>query len=153
MLAALVVVFVGISCPFPVADTVTPVAGVVTRDFVEPSCTRCAGRRGITVSTRVGSAVRATRHGRITFAGQVGGALWVVQEVAPGVRVTYGRLAEITSGVETGTEATRGSPVGVAGPAVYLGVRVGETPRNPLRCWTRSPRLVATDVGGSRRPR
>lgn len=121
--------------------------------FIAPSCLRCAGTRGLTVATRPGSMVRATLAGEITFAGQVGGVLWVVQQVAPGVRVTYGRLETVAGGIVIGTRIARGTPVGVADTSIYLGVRVGETPADPTRCWTRRIRLVPPDVGRSGRPR
>lgn len=140
-------------CPFPLRDTALPVSGRVVERFVAPSCERCPGRRGVTVETGEGSPVRATTIGTVTFAGQVGGVLWVVQEVAPGVRVTYGRLARIADGVETGVGLVAGQTLGVAHNRVYLGVRVGEAPRDPLRCWVRSPRLVMPNVGRSGRPR
>ncbi len=136
-------------CPFPVHGVVAPVTGRVVERYVEPACDRCAGRRGVTVTTERDAVVRATRAGLVTFAGPVGGVLWVVQEVAPGVRVTYGRLASVAGGVATGVEVSAGRPLGTAAEQVYLGVRVGETPRDPSRCWVRRPRLVEANVGRS----
>lgn len=148
------VVWMGaVSCPFPPRDVVLPVSGRVLERFVAPRCERCAGRRGMTVATEQGSPVRATTSGEVTFAGQVGGSLWVVQEVAPGVRVTYGRLAAIATGVDTGEPLVTGQVLGTAHSRVYLGVRVGETPHDPSRCWGRRPRLVEPNVGRSARPR
>lgn len=140
-------------CPFPTQGVVAPVSGRVVERYVEPTCDRCAGRRGVTVAVGSDVAVRATSGGRITFAGPVGGALWVVQEVAPGVRVTYGRLSSIADGVVTGVHLVAGRPLGTADERVYLGVRVGDTPRDPSRCWVRRPRLVEPNVGRSVRRR
>ena len=136
-------------CPFPVHGVVAPVTGRVVERYVEPACDRCAGRRGVTVATEPNAVVRTTRAGLVTFAGPVGGVLWVVQEVAPGVRVTYGRLASIAGGVAAGVAIAAGRPLGTAAEQVYLGVRVGETPWDPLRCWARRPRLVGVNVGRS----
>lgn len=146
-------VSIAVACPFPVNGSVFPVNGRVVERFVAPTCERCAGRRGITVAVGGTSAVRATTDGVVTFAGQVGRALWVVQEVAPGVRVTYGRLALVADGVTAGARLATGQVLGTAEKSVYLGVRVGETPRDPLRCWARRPRLVGVNVGRSGRPR
>jgi murein DD-endopeptidase MepM/ murein hydrolase activator NlpD len=130
-----------------------PVRGTVVERFVAPACERCAGRRGIVVRVARPSPVLATATGEVTFAGHVGGALWVVQQVASGVRVTYGRLSAIAEGVETGVQVPAGGVLGEAEERVYLGIRVGEAPRNPLRCWARSARLVAANVGRPTAPR
>lgn len=130
------------SCPFPRSETVTPVTGEVVGRFVAPSCVRCAGRRGIMVATSAGDMVRSTRKGAVTFAGAVGGVLWVVQEVAPDVRVSYGRLAGLAPGVRAGVTVPAGAAVGVAASRTHLGVRVGGRYRDPLRCWAGRARLV-----------
>ena len=148
-----VVSIIATLCPFPTQGVVAPVTGRIVERYVEPSCDRCAGRRGVTVAVADGAVVRATGAGRVSFAGPVGGALWVVQEVAPGVRVTYGRLATIADGLSTGADLEAGRPLGTAHERVYLGVRVGETPRDPLLCWARRPRLVEPNVGRSVRRR
>ena len=137
VLAALV-----LSCPLPRSSSVVPVAGEVVGRFVAPSCERCAGRRGILVATVAGTTVHATRGGIITFAGAVGGVLWVVQQVAPDVRISYGRLAAIAPGVRAGGEVPTGAPVGVAAGRTHLGLRVGSVYRDPIGCWVGRARLV-----------
>jgi len=132
-----------VTCAFPAGDAVAPVRGEVVARYSAPSCVRCAGRRGIIVITGEHTPVVATRRGRITFAGDVAGALWVVQEVAPGVRVTYGRLASIALGVAEGVELPKGATVGESSGRVHLGVRSGESYTDPLGCWARRARLVA----------
>lgn len=154
MLAGLVIAALATgSCPVPSQTLTVPVRGTVVERFVAPACERCAGRRGIVVQVAGSSPVLATAGGEVTFAGQVGGALWVVQQVAPGIRVTYGRLAAIAEGIETGVRVSVGATLGAARDRVYLGLRVGEAPRNPLRCWARAARLVAANVGPHRAPR
>ena len=153
MLVALVVTA---SCVFPVAGSVVPVRGEVTARFVAPACERCAGRRGITVQTAPGADVVATRTGRITFAGPVAGTAWVVQEVAPGVRVTYGRLDSIEPGLTEGDSVRAGVRVGTSTGSVHLGVRRGDRYVDPLRCWAGRARLVPAPrgtVGGVGPPR
>lgn len=144
------------SCAFPVTDSTVPVRGIVTARFVAPECERCSGRRGITVQTVPDAAVLATRTGRVTFAGQVAGTNWVVQEVAPGVRVTYGRLASIEPGIAEGDTVTAGERLGTSSGTVHLGVRRGAAYVDPLRCWTGKSRLVPVPrgaVGGVGPPR
>lgn len=130
-------------CPFPRAGSLAPVSGEVVGRFVPPACERCAGRRGITVAATPGAPVRATRDGAVTFAGSVGGSLWVVQQVAPGVRVTYGRLASIGAGVAVGETVTVGTPLATAARLVHLGVRTGDRYSDPLPCWAGRVALVA----------
>lgn len=111
---------------------VVPVAGPVLEGFRPPACQRCSGRRGVVIGSRPGDIVRAVRSGPVTFSGQVGGRLYVVQTVAPGVRVTYGWLASV-SDHDVGDEVTAGQVVGTAAERTYLGVRLGQVYVEPLR--------------------
>ncbi len=111
---------------------VVPVPGPLLEGFRAPACQRCAGRRGVVIGSRPGDIVRAVRSGQITFVGQVGGLVYVVQNISPGVRVTYGWLAS-TSRSEVGDQILAGHPLGIAGERTYLGVRVGQTYVEPLR--------------------
>ena len=132
------------ACPFDGRAATPPVRGRVVARFAAPVCERCAGRRGMLVETEPGAAVVATSSGPVTFAGQVGGALWVVQEVAPGVRVTYGRLAVVAAGATTGVRLRSGEGLGTSSGRVHLGVRVGSRYVDPAPCWRGTPRLVPT---------
>jgi murein DD-endopeptidase MepM/ murein hydrolase activator NlpD len=111
---------------------VVPVPGPLLEGFRAPACQRCAGRRGVVIGSRPGDVVRAVRSGPLTFVGQVGGLLYVVQNISPGVRVTYGWLASTTSSV-AGDQISAGHVVGTASKRTYLGVRIGQTPVEPLR--------------------
>ena len=92
--------------------------------------------------------------GQVTFVGRVAGLTYVVQEIQPGVRVTYGWLAD-TADVAEGQVVGAGSVVGHTHTRTYLGVRVGITYVDPLRFlgFVR-PRLVGPNVaiGGRRAP-
>lgn len=94
------------------------------------------------VGTIAGDTVRATRDGAITFAGRVGGAHFVVQQVAAEVRVTYGRLLSIADHVRTGVMVGGGTVLGTVAATTHLGVRVGSRYADPLWCWAGRPRLV-----------
>ena len=148
----MVTVASGVMCPFPHHDAVVPVRGEVIGRFVEPACERCAGRRGVLVRTVPGDTVRATHTGEVTFAGHVGGVLWVVQQVAPGVRVSYGRLAELADGVRVGAVIAAATPVARASSRTHLGVRRGSRYLDPLWCWAGRARLVPLPGSGSQTP-
>ena len=107
---------------------------------------RCAGHRGIDYVTRAGSDVASVASGRVSFAGQVAGTLYVVIDTGS-VRVTHGGLAAI--GVQAGEMVAVGQSVGVAGSVTYIGVRRGEWYVDPRRCGVRRTRLVAE---GDRNP-
>lgn len=109
---------------------VVPVRGPVTRHFDPPACEKCAGHRGVTVASVAGDDVVAVAGGTIRFAGEVGGRTYVVQQVAPGVLVTYGG---VVSPVGPGTEMAKGQRVAVSGDSTYLSVRVNGGHREPLR--------------------
>lgn len=113
-----------------VTPPVPPVRGTVVATFRPPACERCAGHRGITMATESGGDVRAVRAGVITYAGEVAGLVYVVQEIRPGVRVTYGWLAG--SAVTKGEVLEAGTIVGSTGERTYLGVRIGEAYVDPL---------------------
>lgn len=114
----------------PVAPVV-PVPGPVLEGFRPPACERCAGRRGVVIGSQPGAVVRAVRSGSITYVGQVGGRLYVVQSISPGVRVTYGWLAAVGD-IAEGDEVSGGQALGRAAERTYLGVRLGQTYIEPL---------------------
>lgn len=113
------------SCGFPRVRLVMPVAGRLGAPFVAPRCPYCPGRRGVIIDSREGAAVVASASGEVTFAGQVAGVLWVVVQASPRVRLSHGRLAQITGPggipVQAGHHVRAGDPIGVAGPTTYLG--------------------------------
>lgn len=115
---------------FAIPVPVPPVHGTVVATFRPPACERCAGHRGITVATERGSHVRSVRAGIVTFSGKVAGLVYVVQEIRPGVRVTYGWLAG--SDVTKGEMLEAGTIVGSTGDRTYLGVRIGGAYVDPL---------------------
>lgn len=124
-----------------VSPPITPVRGAVVATFRPPACDRCAGHRGITVATEPGAEVRAVRRGPITFAGEVASLTYIVQEIEPGVRLTYGWLAD--AGVLEGDVAEAGAVIGHTKTRTYLGVRLGEVYVDPMRWLGLSrPRLV-----------
>ena len=124
----LVVVLCAVAQPFP---PVAPVSGTVIDGFRAPACQRCAGHRGITVATTIGSPVRAVTAGVIVFVGQVARVLYVVEDIGRGARVTYGRLD--SSSIVAGSSVVAGDTIGVSSDELYLGVRVRGSYVNPLQ--------------------
>jgi murein DD-endopeptidase MepM/ murein hydrolase activator NlpD len=116
----------------PAVRPIVPVAGPIVQRFVAPACQRCSGHRGVSIASPVGQPVRAVLPGVITFVGQVAGKTYVVEQVAPGVKVTYGWL-DLTAGLAEGDAVMQGQVVGTAGDRTYLGVRVGSRYVEPLR--------------------
>ena len=107
-----------------------PIIGPIIDRFRPPSHRYGPGNRGIEISSTPGSAVTAAGEGRVSFASQVGGDLFVVVVHPDGVRTTYGFLASIS--VRTGQAVLRGDLVGRSGASVHWGARRGDEYFDPL---------------------
>jgi len=68
----------------------------------------------------------------VSFAGQVGGVIYVVIRDRGGVLVTHGNLAETY--VRTGDSVTVGNEIGLASERLYFGVRIDGLYVDPMRC-------------------
>ena len=81
----------------------------------------------------------APADGVVTFAGQVGGQLFVVVRHADGVRTTMGNLASIV--VVVGQSVVAGQQVGTTEGRIHFGARVGAAYIDPnlllARGWVR----------------
>ena len=100
-----------------------PVDAPVTRSFEAPPCPFCAGHRGMTFATGVGTGVRAAAAGEVTFSGVVVGTRYLVVRHADGLLATYGGLA--SSALVAGDAVAAGAVVGRSGPELYFGLRTG----------------------------
>ncbi len=105
-------------------DYRAPVPGPVVDRFRVEDGPFGPGNRGIDFATTPGESVAAIAAGRVTFAGPVGGALWVTVSHADGLRSSYGPLVEVL--VAPLQSVGGGDPVGVAGGRIHLGVRRGQ---------------------------
>lgn len=112
---------------------VVPIEGEVVRRFDRPLCMYCPGHRGVTIESRPGDEILAVTSGVISFAGQVGERLYVVQHFAPDTRVTYGGVLSIGPNVQEGLWVDAGQVVAIAAENTYLGVRIGQEYVEPLR--------------------
>ncbi len=117
---------------------VWPVSGTIVDPFRPPPHKYGPGNRGIELATVPRAAVRSPAIGVVTFAGQVGGTLWVVITHADGIRTTIGRLEEIL--VDVGANVDPGSVIGVSGGQLYFGARRGDDYIDPLRLLQPDPR-------------
>lgn len=130
-----------------------PVASPVVDPFRAPACPWCPGNRGVTYGTPPGAAVRAVAAGRVTFAGDVAGTIYVVVELANGWRLTYGNLAAPT--VTAGVAVVRGMVLGRTAGAFHFGLRdragagtrddVYLDPTPYLGAWRGRVRLIPVD--------
>jgi len=130
-----------------------PVDAAITDPFREPSCPWCPGNRGIEYGTRSGERVRAVATGRVSFAGNVAGTVYVVVRHGDGRRVTYANVA--SSSFSAGDLVVRGQTVGRTAGRFHLGVRVGERYVDPaplLGSWVHRARLVPNDGGRGNAP-
>lgn len=109
-----------------------PVSGPVLAGFHAP--TRYGpGHRGVDLGAALGTPVRASAAGRVTFAGPVVGSLWVTVDHGP-LRTTVGPLGSV--GVAAGDRVGRGAVLGTSGrahgtAAVHWSARRGEVYVDP----------------------
>jgi murein DD-endopeptidase MepM/ murein hydrolase activator NlpD len=115
-----------------------PVVGPVTRGFDPPDSPFGSGHRGIDIAAPVGTPVRAATTGTVTFAGPVGGRLFVTVDHGAGLESTYSFLDSIAvrrGDVVSPGQAIARSGTGHAGeivPALHFGVKLADTYVDPL---------------------
>lgn len=107
-----------------------PVRGPIIDPFRAPVGPYGAGNRGVEIGTVPGTAVASAADGDVTFAGPVGGDLFVVVSHSDGVRTTYGFLATIS--VSAGAVVHLGDAVGTARSSVHWGARHGDSYFDPM---------------------
>lgn len=115
-----------------------PVTGPVIRDFDPPEDPYGSGHRGIDIAVPVGTPILAPEAGVVTFAGPVGGQLFVTIDHGGGVQSSYSWLSVV--GVRKGDVVARGGVIGATGlghagasvPHVHVGVRLDGTYVDPL---------------------
>jgi murein DD-endopeptidase MepM/ murein hydrolase activator NlpD len=98
IIATLVLTFF-FSGPIPPArasgDWVWPVEGPVIRGYEPPASPFGSGHRGIDTAAPIGTPVLAAEAGTVTFAGTVGGHLFVTVNHGGGLASTYSWLSEL----------------------------------------------------------
>lgn len=106
-----------------------PVVGPVVRGFDPPETPFGAGHRGIDIAVPRGTPVLAPEAGTVSFAGKVGGQLFVTLDHGGGLSSTYSWVSAAL--VRRGDVVARGSPIALTGdghpgsviPHLHLGVR------------------------------
>lgn len=119
-------------------DWTWPIVGPVVRGFDPPDSPFGSGHRGIDIAAPVGTPVRAATTGTVTFAGPVGGRLFVTVDHGAGLESTYSFLDSIA--VRRGDVVSRGQAIARSGtghagdivPALHFGVKLADAYVDPL---------------------
>jgi murein DD-endopeptidase MepM/ murein hydrolase activator NlpD len=129
-----------VSSPQLRVQLVPPVPGGIVDNWRPPSSPYGPGNRGVDLRATVGEPVHSVGNGVVTFAGQVGGRLFVVIEIG-GVKITLGFLKSIV--VKAGQSVRAGNLVAYANGPVHVGARQGTTYIDPRPLFaTKSVRLT-----------
>jgi murein DD-endopeptidase MepM/ murein hydrolase activator NlpD len=115
-----------------------PITGPVIRGYDPPDSPYGSGHRGIDIAAPVGSGVVAAEAGVVSFAGAVGGQLFVSVDHGAGVVSSYSYLSLVQ--VHKGEIVARGTTLGRSGcghvgvtPAhLHFGVRVDGAYADPM---------------------
>ncbi len=128
-------------------DWLWPVVGPVTRGYDPPLSVYGAGHRGIDVAVPAGTEIRAPAAGTVSFAGKVGGDLFLTIVHAGGLSSTYSWISALL--VHKGDVVTAGEPLALTGsghpgdpvPSLHFGVKLDGAYVDPLLF------LASFDVG------
>lgn len=115
-----------------------PVVGPVIRGFDPPDTPYGSGHRGIDIAVSVGTPVRAAAAGVVTFAGPVGGRLFLTIDHGAGLESRYSFLSALTA--RRGDAVAKGQVVARSGtghagdlvPNVHFGVLLDDVYVDPL---------------------
>jgi len=114
------------------------VVGPIIRPFDPPSSPFGAGHRGIDVAAAVGTPVLAAASGVVSFAGPVGGRLFLTIDHGGGLESTYSFVDAVLA--RRGSVVTQGQVVARSGaghagsttPHLHIGVRLLDVYVDPL---------------------
>ena len=118
---------------------VWPVTGPVIRGFDPPDDPYGAGHRGIDIAAPVGTPVLAAQAGTVTFAGKVGGQLFVTVDHGGGLVSTYSWVSALR--VRKNDVIARGQTIALSGtghpasgepPHLHVGLRLNGQYVDPL---------------------
>ncbi|HEX7248703.1 MAG TPA: M23 family metallopeptidase, partial [Actinomycetota bacterium] len=115
-----------------------PVTGPVIRGFDPPASPFGSGHRGIDIAAPAGSVAVAPADGRVSFAGPVGGRLFLTMDHGAGLESTFSWVSALL--VRRGDLVTQGQPVVRTGgghtgdlvPNLHLGVKLDDAYVDPL---------------------
>ena len=128
----------GLVTALPAGTWAWPVTGPVIRGFDPPTSPFGAGHRGIDIAVPFGTTILAPEAGTVSFAGRVGGELFVTLDHGGGLSSTYSWLSAAV--VRRGDLVARGQPIGATGaghpgsviPHLHFGVRLDGEYQDPL---------------------
>jgi murein DD-endopeptidase MepM/ murein hydrolase activator NlpD len=124
ILVAFVAVLSAVGAALPArasGDWVWPVVGSVIRGYEPPTSPYGSGHRGIDIAAPIGTPVVAAEGGTVTFAGKVGGHLFVTVNHGGGLASTSSWLSELR--VRKNDVVARGQVIALSGEG-----HPGETP-------------------------
>src|SRR5262245_58422291 len=115
-----------------------PVTGAIVRGFDPPDNPYGSGHRGIDIATAIGTVVVAPDSGVVTFAGKVGGRLFLTIDHGGGVSSTCSWLSSVL--VHKNDRVVRGQPIATTDwghaelpvPHLHFGVRLNGTYVDPM---------------------
>src|SRR5215207_9471877 len=128
-----------------------PVDAAIIDRFRSPACRWCPGNRGVDYDVDVGTPVRASASGVVTYAGTIGAGRYVTILHPDGLRTSYSFLATIAVG--TGDRVQQGAVIGTTSSSFHFGVRRAAVYLDPEALFAGArlvPRLVPT--GGAPAP-
>jgi len=137
----LVVLGLALAAPTPAHASGTwtwPVTGPVIRGYDPPDSPYGSGHRGIDIATPFGTPVLAAASGTVTFAGKVGGHLFVTVNHGGGLVTTYSWVSELR--VRKNDVVSQGQVVALSGtghpdvatPHLHFGVKLNGAYEDPL---------------------
>jgi murein DD-endopeptidase MepM/ murein hydrolase activator NlpD len=120
------------------ANWTWPVVGPVINAFDPPDTPFGAGHRGIDIAAPVGTVIVAPEAATVSFAGKVGGELFVTLDHGGGLESTYSWVSSIL--VHKRDVVARGQPIALSGrghpgatvPHLHLGVKLNDVYQDPL---------------------
>lgn len=112
--------------------------GSVIRDFDPPASPYGSGHRGIDIAASPSTPVLAPAPAQVSFAGKVGGHLFVTLDHGGGLESTYSWLTSIA--VHKGDQVAAGAVIAASGPGhpadvianLHLGVKLHDVYVDPL---------------------
>jgi len=115
-----------------------PVTGPVIQAFDPPEDPYGSGHRGVDIAVPVGTPIAAPAAGVVTFAGPVGGRLFLTIDHGGGLESTYSWLSVLL--VRKGAAVGRGQLIAATGwghpaapvPHLHLGVKLNDAYVDPL---------------------
>ena len=115
-----------------------PVAGPIIRGFDPPASPFGSGHRGIDIAVALGTPILAPAPGTVTFAGKVGGHLFVTLDHGAGLESTYSwvdalavRKNDVVAAGMTIATSGAGHPGGAIA-SLHLGVKLHDAYVDPL---------------------